>query len=409
MPNAIVLSQGDEVLTGQTVDSNAAWLGERLTELGFTVRAHAAVGDRLEDIAALVTAASRRSELVVSTGGLGPTDDDLTAPAVAAAFDRPLDIDETALRSIEALYRRLGRAMADSNRKQALLPRGSLRLDNDWGTAPGFAVEEGGCLLAFLPGVPREMRALYEHRVLPLVRERFDLRPGRLVTLRCAGIGESDLQQRVGRLDDPRFVASYRTQLPENHLKLRWRAGTPEAEIEAVADALRERIGRPVFAVEGLGAPGGSLPEVVGRLLVGRDLRLAVAEWASAGRLATACTGLQGSGAWLLAAAVAPTADGWRALGWDLAMASEPRAAARQLAEEALRRSGAGCALATGPLVADVGEGRPGGWAALATEGETHERPLRLVGDRGRSQALAAGTALDLLRRWLQGLLDERT
>lgn len=263
MPIAEILSQGDEVVCGQIADTNAAWLSERLTDLGFSVRRHSAVGDRLEDIVGLLQETSARCDLCISTGGLGPTEDDLTAAAAAKAFDLPLAFDEKAMADIEALYRRFGKPMPDSNQKQAWLPGGSQRLDNQWGTAPGFALSFGRCFFVFLPGVPREMCKLFEQVVLPKLKERFDLNPGRLVTLRTVAIGESSLQQRLQGFDPHPAVLGFRTVPPENQVKLRIPASLPDTGVVALVDELRRRIGAPVFSIEGVdGEPGGTwLPQ----------------------------------------------------------------------------------------------------------------------------------------------------
>src|SRR5262245_1963247 len=134
-PRAEILSQGDEVVTGQIADTNAAWLSERLTELGFDVARHTTVGDRRSDLVSVLREIAARCDLCRCTGGPGPTDDDLTAGSVAEAFDRPLQLDAVALGQIEEKFRRFGREMAPVNRRQAELPAGTARLDNDWGTA----------------------------------------------------------------------------------------------------------------------------------------------------------------------------------------------------------------------------------------------------------------------------------
>ena len=138
-PRAEIFSQGDEVVTGEIVDTNAAWLAEALTGMGFEIARHTAVGDRLDELIQLLREIAERADLCVCTGGLGPTCDDLTAEAVSRAFGRPLAMDSVALGQIEDWFRRMGRNMSAVNRKQALLPAGAVRLDNAWGTAPGSA------------------------------------------------------------------------------------------------------------------------------------------------------------------------------------------------------------------------------------------------------------------------------
>jgi nicotinamide-nucleotide amidase len=411
MPTAEILSQGDEVVTGQIADTNAAWLSTRLTELGFEVVRHTAVGDHLDRIRDAMVAIAGRADLCVCTGGLGPTDDDLTSRAAAEAFGRPLAFDPEAMRQIEALFAKYKRNMPEINRRQAMLPTGCDRLDNAWGTAPGFALVQGGCWLAFMPGVPREMKSMFDERVVPRLSERFALAPGRLVTLRTTGIGESEMQARVAGYSHPGLVIGTRTMLPENHLKLRFAATVPDAEVRAIAHELAAKIGAPVFGIEGLGEPCGTLAEVVGRALAARGATLAVAESCTGGRVAAACTAIPGSSAWFLEGAVTySNAAKTRQLGVPEALiaahgaVSEP--VSRAMAAGLRERSGATFALAiTGIAGPDGGTPeKPVGTVHLALaspEGVTH-RLVSLGGDRPRIQDLAAGAALDILRRHLQ-------
>lgn len=416
MPTAIVLSQGDEVITGQTLDTNAAWLSERLVDLGLDVVRRVTVGDRLDDIAAELTLAARRADVVVCTGGLGPTDDDLTAPACAAAFDRPLRLDEVALAQIESMYAAWGRDMPASNRKQAMLPHGADRLDNPVGTAPGFAFPAQGALVACLPGVPREMVRMWEDQVRPRIVARLGLRPGRLVVIRTTGVGESALQDRIGPSEAYAargLVLGYRTMTGENQVKLRAGPDVPDAVVDAAAHTLIGAIGSPVFAVEGLAhatLPQGDLPTVVGAALATGGATLAVAESCTGGRVAALVTSVAGSSAWFVegvvtyanAAKVARLGVPEPLLAAHGAV-SEP--VARAMAEGVRQGAGATYGLATTGIAGPGGgtEAKPVGTVhlALAHPHGTEHRLVRLGGDRGRVQALAAHAALDLLRRHL--------
>jgi nicotinamide-nucleotide amidase len=415
MPTAEILSQGDEVVTGQVADTNAAWLATRLTEVGITVRGHSSVGDRKADIVALLRAASERADILLCTGGLGPTEDDLTAAAVAEAFDRPLVFDPVAMEQIEALYARFHLTMPEINRKQAWLPRGARRIDNPWGTAPGFSLKEGRSWFAFLPGVPREMRKLYDATVLPRLHEHFQLQPWRLVTLRTVGVGESTLQERLQGLDVSPAVVSFRTKLPENHIKLRIPPTVTDAQLLGWLEDAAQRIGASLFTVEGAPAPlsggidqgGGTLAEVVARALAHRGETLAVAESCSGGRLAAACTALPGASAWFLEGAVTYANAAKVRLGVpaeDLAThgaVSEP--VAKAMAAAVRERAGSSYGLATTGIAGPTGgsEAKPVGTVhlALATPTSTEHRRFVLPGGRNRMQELTVGAALDMLRR----------
>lgn len=412
---AVLLSQGDEVVTGQIVDTNAAWIADRLTALGVDVVAHHTVGDRLDDLIAWFRQAAGRADVVISTGGLGPTQDDLTAEAVGRAFGRPLHLDAEALAHVEALYARFGRPMPEANRKQAMLPEGCTPLPNARGTATGFAVEAEGAWIACLPGVPHEMRAMVRDQVEPALHARAALAPSRLIVLRTAGAGESLLQDRIGAFSHPRVVLAFRTAIDENQIKLRVPPGLPDAEVDALVLDLLERIGSPVFAVDGWTDPrgrlgGGSLVEDVARRLTAAGHTLAVAESCTGGRIAAACTGLPGSSAWFQAGFVTYANE---AKARDLSVPEAVLAAhgavsepvARAMAEGARDRAGTTFALATTGIAGPGGATptKPVGLVhlALATPAGTLHREGRFGGDRHRVQALACAAALDLLRRHL--------
>jgi len=415
MPTAMVLSQGDEVVTGQITDTNAAWLSAQLTERGFTVLRHVTVGDRLDDLVVVFRALSGVCDLCVCTGGLGPTDDDLTAPAVAAAFDRPQELDPVALAQVKERFARFGRPMAAVNERQAWLPRGVTRLDNDWGTAPGFAFQEGQAFFACLPGVPREMRKMFPLRVMPLVSARIPLQPGRLVTLRCIGVGESDLQQALGDFSAPGVVVSFRTKLPENHLKLRIGPEVSAAAVQAAVADVYGRVGRWVFTVQGaevagVDNSGGSHPAVVGSALEAAGHTLAIAESCTGGRAAAAVTAVPGASAWFLEGLVTyANAAKVRLLGVEENMLAQHGAVsepvARQMAAGVRERAGSTWGIGITGLAGPGGAtpDKPVGTVHVAIDGPggaTH-RALRLPGDRGRVQELSVAAALELLRRRL--------
>jgi competence/damage-inducible protein CinA-like protein len=387
---AEIVSQGDEVVSGQTVDSNAAWLAEQLTTLGFQVIRHTTVGDRVDDIREALEQAAGRCDLLLCSGGLGPTDDDLTADAVAAVLGVSLVFDEQAMQQIETMFSRFGKPMPDSNRKQALLPEGSQRLDNRWGTAPGFAVELGSTWMAFVPGVPREMTKMFQVRLVPLIRERFDLHPGSLVTLRTVAAGESRLQTLIGPWRHPGVTLGYRAIPPEVQIKLRFPAGFPDEERERVVSGLAARIGLPVFVIEGLmnDYRGGDLATVTLALLAARGLGLAVGEQGGGGRLATMLHGAPGGDG--LACALVCGNDGE-------VSATQAVDFARRARESGAADLGLGLSLCADPESAQAGRGH----VALVGIGVEERRPIRVAGARGLMQTLGAAAAVDLLRRWL--------
>ena len=295
-----IFSQGEEVITGQTVDSNAAWLSQQLVQMGFIVKRHTAVGDNLQDLNALLKEVAIRSDCCICTGGLGPTVDDLTAEAVAGAFARPLQCDPVALAQIVAHFTRRKRHMAEANRKQAFFPEGAERIDNDWGTAPGFTLQEGRCWFVFMPGVPSEMKAMFTAYIVNEVLQRFALQADQLVTLRSVGIGESDLQEKINSVPLPDTVQlGFRAGVDEVQTKLLFPAGTAQQQLGLYTQQLAGAIGDYVFAIDGVAGRQGGLVEVIDRLMQQQQLTLAIQETASQGLIAAKCIGRE----WLIASA----------------------------------------------------------------------------------------------------------
>ena len=398
---AEIFSQGEEVVTGQTVDSNAAWLSQQLTDLGFNVTRHTAVGDRLNDLVQLIREIAGRADCCICTGGLGPTVDDLTAEAVGIAAGLPLEFDPEALRQVESYYAKRQRTMPDANRKQAFLPRGSIRIDNPVGTAPGFALLIGHCWFAFLPGVPMEMKVLFEDVRMRLL-QRFALMPDHLVVLRSVGIGESAIQQALAGLQMPAGVRlGFRAAPDEVQTKLLFPAGFPDADMCAIAAQTQAAIGDYVFAIDGMhGEPGGDLLTTVDRLLP-EGCRLAMLETVSGGWLAAKCQ----RAAWLDSIFV--YRDAARAccqFGIDYG-SDAPDLTTRRLAE-ALREQGAEWVLVQlyfdsrdsyqnrdQVIVLYNGLLTPSGWFC---------RQHTLGGSAATKQTQSAWLTLDLLRRILQ-------
>ncbi|MFZ2405203.1 MAG: molybdopterin-binding protein, partial [Methylobacter sp.] len=286
-----------EVVTGQTVDTNAAWLSEQVVTMGFTVTRHTAVGDKLDDLIALLHEISLRADCCICTGGLGPTSDDLTAEAVAKAFGLPLEFDAVAFEQIKRFFTLRNRDMPESNHKQAMLPKGAERIDNVWGTAPGFSLQAGRCWFAFVPGVPFEMRHLFLESIQPTLESRFLLRPDKLITIRTLGLGESAIQQRINAIDIPAQVQlGFRATVDDVQTKLLFPQDYPEAALIALVDKVAAQLGDHVFAIDGFGQAGGDLVFTVDQLMTAGKHTLAVVETVSQGLLAAKCVGAD----WLL-------------------------------------------------------------------------------------------------------------
>ncbi len=265
--NAEIITIGTELLLGEIVDTNAVHIARRMRTIGLDLHYMTTVGDNLERIARAVDAALDRVTVVITTGGLGPTVDDVTREAVAQATGRRLVLDPDLLASIEAFFARLGRTMSPNNRRQAYIPEGARPIPNPVGTAPGFIVETSRGVVISLPGVPREMQYLLEHTVLPYLRERFHLHGIiKVKVLRTVGIGESEIDARIADL----MTSSNPTVGLAAHAGQTDVRITAKAEDEATADRLialmearvRERLGNVIY-----GEGEETVEAVVARLL----------------------------------------------------------------------------------------------------------------------------------------------
>jgi nicotinamide-nucleotide amidase len=283
---AEIVTIGTELLLGEIVDTNSAWIAQRLTTIGLNLYYKLTVGDNLRRITQLLEQSLQRSDVVITTGGLGPTVDDLTREGIAAATNRELVLDEELLKEIQAFFAQRHYTMSDNNRKQAYVPEGARIIHNPVGTAPAFAVEENGHLVIALPGVPHEMEYLMENEVLPHLRERYGLEGViRSRFLHTCGIGEST----VGSMIDDLMELSNPTVGTRAHPGQTDVCITAKADsvreakvlIEPVEVEVRERLGARVF-----GADEETLADVVSEALVEKGLRLALAENVTQGELA---------------------------------------------------------------------------------------------------------------------------
>ncbi|WP_428356472.1 competence/damage-inducible protein A [Methyloprofundus sp.] len=290
---AEIFSQGEEIVSGQTVDSNAAWLSQQLVQMGFVVKRHTAVGDNLADLKSLMHDISTRADVCICTGGLGPTIDDLTAQAVAEAFSRPLQLDTVALEQITQYFSGRKREMADSNRKQAFFPQGSQRIDNEWGTAPGFAVQQNQCWFVFMPGVPYEMKHMFSASIVSQLSQRYSLQPEQLISLRSVGIGESDLQEILNTVALPESAQlSFRAGVDEVQTKLIFPSHTEQSIVTTTVKQVAESIGDYIFAIDGLDGADrlrGGLVDVISQLMLQQKFTLSVQETASQGLISAKC------------------------------------------------------------------------------------------------------------------------
>ena len=408
-----VLTIGTELLLGYTVDTNAAELGRALAAAGAEITRRTTVADRPEAIRAGVAEALDRAGFVITTGGLGPTRDDMTKTVVAELFGKRLVLDERLLAGIQARFDRLGRTMPAINRTQAEVPEGAVILPNARGTAPGLWVEDaGGRVVVLLPGVPREMRGLLVEEVLPRIvaRQGGERRVVLSRTVRTTGVSESALAERVGPIE-PDIAPLTLAYLPSvQGVDLRVTAWglelkDAEARLAYVVRRLKAAVGE-----HGYGEEDADLAAVLLEALRKGRHRLAVAESCTGGMLGERITNIPGASDTFIGGVVA-YADVIKTAALKVpletleAYGAVSEEAVRAMAEGAQRLFSADCTIAvTG--IAGPGGGtpeKPVGTVWLAARVHTATRVLQRVlpGDRDEVRRRAAQAGLDLLRRLL--------
>lgn len=287
-----LIATGDEVMHGIIVDSNAAWMAERIVPFGFDIVRHTSVGDDEGAIAGALREAAARADLVFVSGGLGPTADDITIETAAKAFGIKLVKDEAVLAEIRDFFERIGREMSPSNEKQALVPEGARTLQNKVGTAPGIHAALGGAEFFFLPGVPKELYQIFEDSVMPWLSERADTHYIKRV-LRCFGIPEASIDTKLAGVELAGARLSFRVKFPEIMLRLIARSkdeAETRAQVDRAASNIKERLGDVVY-----GEGEATLAEVTGKLLRERGFTLAVAESCTGGLLSSTITDVAGA------------------------------------------------------------------------------------------------------------------
>ena len=380
MLNVEMLSTGDEVLHGQIIDTNAAWLADFFFNQGLPLTRRNTVGDDLDALVAILRERSEQADVLIVNGGLGPTSDDLSALAAATAKGEGLILHPEWLETMTRFFAERGRPMAESNRKQAEIPASAEMINNPVGTACGFAIQLNRCLMFFTPGVPSEFKVMVEQEILPRLRQRFTL-PDPPVCLRLTTFGrsESELAQSLNPLTlPPGVVMGYRSSMPIIELKLTGPANQRDAML-ALWPEVRKGAGDSLIfeGTEGL-------PAQIARCLQERQLSLTLSEQFTSGLLALQ---LSRAGAPLLASEVVPAQE-------------ETLAQAARWAAERRINHFAGLALAVSGQENDhlnVALATPDGTFALRVKFSATRHSLAV------RQEVCAMMALNMLRRWLNG------
>ena len=405
---AEIIAVGTELLLGNIANTNAQELSQALSAVGVNVFWHTVVGDNPARLTECLYRARNRADLIITTGGLGPTCDDLTKQVIARAFERELYFDEAEAQAIRSYFTSRNRPFTDNNLQQAWLPEGCTVFHNDWGTAPGCAIEEDGVRVIMLPGPPRECNSMFRHRVVPYLRE---LSEETILShqLRMTGVGESQMEAKLRDLMDGAnpTVAPY-AQEGECMVRVTAKGGSPEEceqKMAPVIEEIHQRMGDYIY-----GTDCGSIEERVMELLLRNGATLAAAESCTGGLLAKRLTDIPGSSQVFRGGVTVYTVDAKCALlGIKPEFIEEngvvSAAVAVKMAKKVRKALGSTIGVGitgwAGPDGDDVGLV----YVAMACKGESFVRRLNLgSAPRGRIRVIASTNAFDMVRRYLTGL-----
>ena len=408
---AEIIAVGDELLIGQIVNTNAAWLGEQLSAIGVTVNFMTTVGDEREHLIDSLRVAVKRCEVIIATGGLGPTHDDITKKIAADFFEAgPLQLDQKVLAHVQDIFRRRNMVMARNNEEQALVPARAKVLWNEMGTAPGLLFEKEGKLCAVLPGIPAEMKNIMREAVLPLLRARAEGTVIRHRTLKTYGIAESSLAEKLAPIAAIERYGKL-ASLPSYHgvnlrISVRARSAAEAQErIAAAEEIILSRAGKYVY-----GFDQETMEEVLGRKLRERGETLAVAESCTGGLVAHRLTNISGSSDYFMRGYVTYSNEAKIEL---LGVPAEiiathgavSEASARAMAEGVRRKSGTTYGLATTGIAGPTGgtPEKPVGlvWVALASPETVTAQHLVFTNERLTNKERFSQLALGMLYRAL--------
>jgi nicotinamide-nucleotide amidase len=409
-----VVGVGTELLLGQIANTNAQSIGQELAAIGADVLFHQVVGDNLERIVSVIDLAAGRADVVIVTGGLGPTEDDITRDAIALVMDAPLERDPSLERWLRERFAGFADgSMPQNNLRQADVPRGARTIENDRGSAPGLVADlTGGARIYAMPGVPSEMVAMMHSTVLPELASSIGAAVVRSRTLRCVGIGESRVAEILGDLfaQSSNPSIAYLASAGEVKVRLTAKAGSVERADSMIAPLVSEvhgRLGDVVFSLE-----DESLEQRVSRQLLASGRRLACAESITGGSVGARMSAAAGSSKVFVGSAVVYTAAAKeRVLGVSRETIDGPGVVSRECALEmaagARRLYEADVAVSlTGAAGPEPHDGAAPGtvWIGLDADDVIHARGYAAPGDRVRVRRWAEQSALDIVRRHLEGL-----
>jgi nicotinamide-nucleotide amidase len=412
MTNISIITIGDELLIGQVIDTNSAWMAQELNKAGFWVKRRVAIGDGRYDILKALDDESARADIILITGGLGPTADDITKPVLCEYFNTKLVINEAALENVKNIFVKiLNRPLIERNLKQAEVPESCQVIQNKRGTAPGMLFEKKMKIFVSMPGVPHEMKGMMTDEVIPLLRSRFGTSFISHRTLLTAGIGESSLADHIRDFEEalpPEIKLAYLPNYGMVRLRLTANAssaGDLESRLDLLFSGLKSRVSEWMVTDEDI-----ALQEVIGKILSARNQTLSTAESCTGGYVAQLITSIPGSSGYFRGSVIAYDNEvKKKLLGVEPAILSAHGA----VSEETVRAmvSGALRVLETDFAIATSGIMGPGGgsdekpvgtvWIAAGNSREIITRKLWFRFDRQRNTELTAANVLNLLRRFI--------
>lgn len=413
--NAEIITIGDELLIGQVIDTNSAFIALQLNTCGITVKRRTAVGDTDSEIRAALKEAEARSQVVILTGGLGPTKDDITKKVLSEYFESQLIFDEKAFSDIEQLFINRNRQMSELNRQQAELPDKCVPLYNKLGTAPGMMFEKDQTIFFSLPGVPHEMEEMMRSGVLPILVSRFQLKPIYHKTVLTTGLSESVLSQTIEEWENslPSFLKLAYLPSPGS-VRLRLTGcGKDFEEVRSSAEnyleQLRQLIGKYIF-----GYDEDSLEKVIGTILKSRKKTLTVSESCTGGYISHLITAISGSSEYFNGGAVAYSNDIKQKVGVKAETLKLYGAVSEQtvleLAAASRDQFASDYAIAVSGIAGPSGgtDKKPVGlvWVGLATPERVYAKKFQFGKNRYTNIRFSAAAALEMLRRELLGIPD---
>jgi len=405
-----ILTTGDELMSGLTQDANFRWAGEMLTGLGFDVAFHTTVGDDTEILNSVLNTAKSRADAVIVTGGLGPTPDDLTIEVAAEFLNVGLELNQESLDMMTERFRKIRRKVSETNMKQVYLPEGSTALLNKWGTAPGFSFEVQDTVFFFLPGVPKEFRAMMEEYVIPDLKDRNPhMKKISMRLVKTFGLPESEVAQKLEGIEREGIKLGYRAHFREIHLRISsFGDSSTEADtlMNEFLEEIRARLGKYVFTTE-----GEMLEEVVGNLLLQNNMTLSAAESCTGGLLSHRITNVSGSSSYFLEGVVSYSNEAKsQILGVPKELIENHGAVSSTVVEEMAKgvRQLAGADIGIGISgIAGPGGGtaeKPVGTVFIGLESDkegTITREFHFHGSREEIKLVTVLNALDLIRQSL--------